>query len=107
MLERRRRREGGWEGKAKLTSRSVWWFSCGALTNILEAGIHRSVIKIHTADSQWIQVGIVMTHHLNTHTHHNRKLRPSQVLMTASRHVRVRIRALIQPAAHPVAAESL
>lgn len=58
-------------GKATLTphTQSSSFSSSGVLTDVLEAGIHRSIIKIHTADSQRIQVGIVMPHHLNTHTH--------------------------------------
>ncbi len=74
--EKRERREGGWEGKATLTPQEAvcLFFSSGVLTDVLEAGIDRSIIKIHTADSQRVQLGIVMPHHLNidpahTHTH--------------------------------------
>ena len=56
-------------GRATLTPQNgnlvLLWF----LTNVLEAGIHQSIIKIHTADSQRIQLGIMMPHHLHTHTH--------------------------------------
>lgn len=58
-------------GRATLTPHTVnsLSFRSRVLTDILEAGIHRSIIKIHTADSQRIQLGIMMPHHLHTQTH--------------------------------------
>lgn len=63
------RKDRGWEGgRATLTPQA--WIICKfvVLTNILETSIDWSIIKIHTADSQRIQTGIMMPHHLHTET---------------------------------------
>lgn len=62
------REEGRGGGEMMLTHTQTGSYCC-FLTNILEASINWSIIKIHTADSQRIQTSIMMPHHLFTHTH--------------------------------------
>lgn len=88
------RRGSGWVGgRATLTPHTVnsLSFSSDVLTDILEAGIHRSIIKIHTADSKRIQLGIMMPHHLHTDTqaHTHSRLRERQGRQRADQEARL------------------